>query len=510
MNLNYLLNKLIVYSKTAFVTQERSYSYKQVYNYIISMTNFIRLKGVREQQKVLVISDNDESAVIFIVAASILNIKIIMPYNLQNLVFSEWNNLIQSANPDWIIYLKKEENYIHILRAITTKILKVHLSELPNVKNITVPINIDPNKYIRNFLIFFTSGTTAKPKAISLSEDLICRRFLNVSEKLKFRSDSNIFMSGLMNNTTGIIFSLGSLIHGATLFFPYERNFKNWPKQVSEWKITHIMLRPMALKEFIEGAKKSHVDLSCMQVIAYGAAALPKKILEEARKLISCEWIQGYGLSETFGPFCWLTEEDHKSKLYEKYVYCIGKPDNTLQVALYFNQGDKTNIGEIIVKGDTIMEGYYNTLTGTVTPVEGWFHTGDYAELSPEGYFILKGRINSSVLTKDGHRIYSEEIENIVKNIPGVNDAIFLNFQPANMIECNPVICIFGNFFEKNIEDIREIIFNSIKEQVSIEKWPEYIFLCKNPFPINQNDKIVRNQVVAQINSVELIKFNDI
>lgn len=491
-------------NKTAFVTSQKTYSYSNVFNYFNLMIDHLVSHKVQRGQSIVLIADHNEWAVILLLAASALGVKIILPYSLQNASLSEWKKVIHLSRPDHVVFLKSETNLLPQLKTITPSVIFFNPNDLNNTKPTKKNISIYEKKSVKNFLILFSSGTTGNPKAISISEDLICRRVLAVSTQLKFKSSSHIFLSGLMNNTTGILFSLGSLLHQATLFFPKTREVQYWPSQIQLWTITHIMLRPVAMKTFIASVKKNHLTLPSLQVIAYGASALSKKVLIEGRKLFPCEWIQGYGLSETFGPFCWLTETDHKNQLYEKFNYCIGKPDNTLNVSLAFEKKN-TNVGEITLNGSNLMDGYYDFNLKKLLPIKNHFLTGDYAEVSIDGYFILKGRIKNTVLTQNGHCIYPEEIENIVGNIPGVDEVALIESPVENSFNNIIILCVYGALIDQKLSVIKKTILSSLKKHLSAEKWPSHIYLSQESFPKNQNEKVIKNELLADLNQNFLI-----
>lgn len=498
--------------KPAFVTSQQTYSYQDVRDRVAVMVNFLRGKGLMPGQRVLMIADNDEYAVFFFLAASAIGIQVLIPYNLKEAALLEWINIIETAKPEHIIYLKKTDTVLleklHISGVNIVEINRVKIETDEAVSNIILE---DPSP-VEKFLVLFTSGTTGTPKAISLQERLIARRILKVSATLKFHSDAHIMMSGLMNNTTGIIFSLGALAHKATLFFPDSSNVADWAPQIQKHRLTHIMLRPVFMKDFLEDSRTVKADLSSLQVVAYGAAPLPIKVLEEGRRLIPCEWIQGYGLSETFGPFCWLRSEEHKLKLYAQYIHCIGRPDDSVDVAVFDASGNSlpaNEIGEIVVHSSGMMEGYCNFEKNTIESVGEWFHTGDFGMFSSEGYLVLKGREAETILTPNGHKIYPSEIENLLYKIPGVEEAVLVGWSSSETAVKYPVVCIYCT---KDLQNDPVALTNALSESfqntLSPEKWPTFLYISPEPLPKNQNGKIVKRDILPFIKHEEMLEFS--
>lgn len=502
----------VMSNKTAFVTPTRTYSYADICKAVARTIHVLGRLGVRRGQQVVLIPEHDESAVVFMAAASAIGIQIVMPYNLHNAAISEWANIIQTVKPDHVVYLRRDRAVEELQQAMLEG---THIIELNRFVGHDgedgediIDIVVESPDPVENFLVLFTSGTTGKAKAVSISESLVCKRVASVSRQLKFSADARIFMSGLMNNTTGVIFSFGALLHDATLVFPNGRLIEQWPQQVEHHRITHMMLRPVALRRFVEGARECGADLSSLRVMAYGAAALPKKLLEEARVLIPCEWAQGYGLSETFGPFCWLTEDDHQRKLYEEYIYCVGRPDDSLDVSLHFSDAAQNSVGEVVLRGTSLMEGYFDIASGQVQPVGEYFHTGDYGHFSKNGELILKGRMSNTILSKNGHRIYPEEVESVIAGIVGVKEVLLLSIPTANNLGNTPVVCIYGPLTQESDEVIGQAISAQLGIQLSEEKWPDYVYPSRFPFPKSSNDKIIKGEVLKGIDTTALIPIS--
>ncbi|MHC5674435.1 class I adenylate-forming enzyme family protein [Nostoc sp.] len=499
------------WKKPAFVTPQQIYTYQDVRDRVAAMVNFLHAKALMPGQRVLMISDHDEYAVFFFLAASALGIQVLIPYNLKEAALPEWLNIIDTAQLDHIIYLKKTAAAIDKLRASGVNLVEIDRTQIEIQDMAVSDIAIATPNPVEKFLVLFTSGTTGNPKAISLQEKLIALRVLKVSAALKFHSDAHIMMSGLMNNTTGIIFSLGALAHKATLFFPDSPDVADCGPQIQISRITHIMLRPVFMQHFLEDSRTIEADLSSLQVVAYGAAPLPVKILLEGRRLMPIEWIQGYGLSETFGPFCWLTDEDHKAERYLHSVHCVGRPDDTVEVSVFDADGNELpsgEIGEIAVRGLGIMSGYCNFQENTIQSVGEWFFTGDLGTFSSDGYLTIKGREAETILTPNGHKIYPSEVENLLYRIPGIEEAVLVGWSSSETAVKHPVACIYysGNG-RNNYADMANALSESFRKALSPEKWPNFLYISPSALPKNQNGKIVKRDILPFIKPETLIKF---
>ncbi|MEK9496378.1 AMP-binding protein [Photorhabdus sp. P32] len=494
------------------VTKDYHYTRKEVISSVSHLIDDLLSRGVQKGNKVIVIFEHDELGVFFLAAASAMGLHLLMPYNLSSATIDEWINFTNEVQYDFVVYLKKDKHFVGKLKENNINVIDISDHKLGVSDDIAeIPMITYSPQPIANFIVLFTSGSTGKPKAISISESLVCRRIYSVTEKLKFTQDAKIFMSGLLNNTTGVIFSFGSLLHQSTLFIPEDRNVERWPDYLSRNKITHIMLRPESMKLFVKSTAELNIDLSCLRVVAYGAAAMPPSVLEKGRQLIGCEWVQGYGLSETYGPFCWVGEQDHRDKRYLNSIYCVGKIDNTLEVAVKPIIGSSDNIGEIILRGESIMEGYYDVLSGEITPPDEWFATGDLGYIDEEGYLVLKGRKQNTFMSANGHRIYPEEIESILSRIPNVNVAtvVGFSFHENGVAIDQPVACMSGEISKKSLPEIEDIISSFLMSKLSREKWPDWFYVTDEYFPKSHNDKILKSELIKSIDPKKLFTLRN-
>ncbi len=126
----------------------------------------------------------------------------------------------------------------------------------------------------------------------------------------------------------------------------------------------------------------------------------------------------GYGLTETAPLIC--NANPHQTHLGTTGIAAAG-----VQIRLE-NKNPETGEGEIVVKGDNVMRGYYKDYNRTlqVLSPDGWFRTGDLATVDKRGRYSIKGRIGSVILGPSGENIYPEEIENVINNISDVCESL--------------------------------------------------------------------------------------
>ena len=172
---------------------------------------------------------------------------------------------------------------------------------------------------------------------------------------------------------------------------------------------------------------------------------------------------QGYGLTET-SPV--VAAEDDKYRR----IGSIGKAFPSLEVKI--DEPDEEGIGELMVKGDTVMLGYYNNEEATKESIEedGWFHTGDLAKIDKDGYIFISGRKKFVIVLKNGKNIFPEEIEFLVNKIEGVKES-FIYGRPEDDGDykiCAKIVYDKDQMKElynlENEDEIKDLIWKEVKK----------------------------------------------
>lgn len=344
-------------------------------------------------------------------------------------------------------------------------------------------------------IMLFTSGTTSKSKVVALSHKNICTNLMDIGSTLDVNSDDVILsvlpIHHVFECTVGFLFAL---YKGAQTVFCdgirhivknlneyhvsvmacvpaiYERIFKNIRKELEkQGKLEEILKKEEEYKNAtMQDKKEVFKEIHNMlggniRLFISGAAALDKTI-EERYRLLGLNLVQGYGLTET-SPVVGIG-----SKKYHK-IGSIGKtvPSVTAKVVNKNSEG----IGELIVKGPSIMLGYFGDEKATKEAIkDGWFYTGDLARIDEEGYIFICGRKKSVIVLKNGKNIYPEEMENLVNQIEGVKESFIFGKQKSNDkedVKINVKI-VFDRERVKKIyqanddQEIHDALLNKVKE----------------------------------------------
>ena len=144
-------------------------------------------------------------------------------------------------------------------------------------------------------------------------------------------------------------------------------------------------------------------------------------MVEEFLRSCHFPYAVGYGLTETAPLVCNLMVNKSRG------VGSIGVASYKVEIRLD-NVNPATGEGEIVVRGNNVMLGYYKDPERTLKVIDddGWFHTNDVATMDEYGYYYIKGRLNNTIVGPSGENIYPEEIEQVINNIEGVEESLVM------------------------------------------------------------------------------------
>lgn len=149
-------------------------------------------------------------------------------------------------------------------------------------------------------------------------------------------------------------------------------------------------------------------------------------------------------------------------------------------------------IGEIAVKGDVVMLGYYKMPDKTAEAIrDGWFFTGDYGYITPDDQICITGRKKNIIVLSNGKNIYPEEIENLIMNIDCISEVVVRGLKNNKGDEHALEAEVYLNE-EKNESEVKALISEALAELPNYKKITKVV-IRKEPFPKTTSNKIIRN-----------------
>ena len=266
--------------------------------------------------------------------------------------------------------------------------------------------------------IMFTSGTTGRSKGVMLSQKNLFAAmpaFLNPFEDVRrqtgWDTDSFSSLSGLPMFHISAMTSLVSWSitgHCVNLC----NDLKYFYRDLGVMRSDVMAVVPVLLKSIYKDVMKDRRDrLNGLRVLTCGAAMFDPAML---RNLMDKGFFiaQMYGLTETCGDGAWNSSQE------ERYLTSVGHVDESCQY--------KLADGELCMRGDPVMMGYYKDpeATAEVIDPEGWFHTGDIARVEADGYMYLTGRKKNVIILDSGENVSPEELEKLLLPCPEILECV--------------------------------------------------------------------------------------
>ena len=277
--------------------------------------------------------------------------------------------------------------------------------------------------------LYFTSGTTGKPKPILITHrNMECAAINEVLADHQQHDDNFIIIPPLYH-TGAKMHWFGSLLTGSKATLLTDFTPKHLFDTVHRERGT-IVWMPTAwtydiISEMDRGElNRNNYDLSCWRLMHMGAGPIPPSLVKRWKEYFpDMQYNTSYGLSESTGPCIRLGIEN------EDKVGSVGRPVLNWDVRIVDDNGEdvrRGEVGELILKGNGVMKEYYKNPEKTAeTLKDGWLYTGDVAKIDEDGFIYLIDR-KKDVVISGGENIYPVEVENVLLNHPRIRDvAVF-------------------------------------------------------------------------------------
>ena len=329
-------------------------------------------------------------------------------------------------------------------------------------------------------MLMFTSGTTGRSKGVMLSERNMCASLHTYSEVAE-NWITNRLPAGqklpLSHMTLLPLFHMACFV--CVMSYPPAGwalnlcgDIRDFYRDLGLMHSDVMASAPMLVETIYNDMKRGRVSrLNGLWDLCCSSAALdPKMLLELAQNGFVVN--QCYGMTETFG------DGILNFTQVEKHMSAVGKPDDHVQYKL-----DET--GEICIKGDCVMLGYYKDpeATAEVIDADGWFHTGDLARADEEGYYYITGRKKNLIILASGENVSPEELEKKLALCPAVTECIV---KEKGQKICAVVFCP-----EDKQEEVRAFVTET-NRTLPLYKRISAVEFTAEPLPRNALGKLLR------------------
>lgn len=370
----------------------------------------------------------------------------------------------------------------------------------------------DPDKLK---LLVYTSGTTGDAKGVMLSEhNLVSSVYhgLRVSRIYDtglsvlpyhhtYEAVSDILVSFHNHSTLCINESLASIMKNMIIYKPsyiyivpaiaesmYKRIMKSIRKNgMQEQFASLVELSNKMLKDGIDKRREFfgfiHDTFGGRLIkIVCGGAPIRTEVAEFFDN-VGFDFINGYGITECSPLVCANHDRFNNPKTVGIRLPCI---------ELKIDSPDKDGIGEICVRGDVVMLGYYNNPALTAEALrDGWFYTGDYGYINENDQLVISGRKKNLIVLNNGKNICPEEIESYIQNIDCITEAVVFSLKDEDGIETSLYAEVY---IEEGVKEPQEVLHSIRKACIQLPQYKQIskVIIRDSAFPKTSSNKIKR------------------
>ncbi|MFE9320651.1 long-chain fatty acid--CoA ligase [Nocardia sp. NPDC052278] len=338
-------------------------------------------------------------------------------------------------------------------------------------------------------VILYTSGTTGLPKGAELthanlgSNVDVCTQTL-----LELTADDVIFGGLPLFHVFGQTCALNAAVRvGATLtLLPRFDPAKALELLVRD-QVTVFEGVPTMYSALLNHPGAADIDLGALRLCVSGGSALPVEVLHAFEKQFGCVVLEGYGLSETSPVACF----NHPDR--PRVPGSIGTPVRGVELRVVDDEGGEVadgTVGEIVIRGDNIMKGYWNKHEETAEAItDGWFHTGDLGRIDANGNYFIVDR-KKDMIIRGGYNVYPREVEEALYEHPDVAEAAVVGVAHAELGEEVAAAVALKPGASVGADELREFV----KERVAAYKYPRHLHIV-DALPKGPTGKILKREI---------------
>lgn len=473
----------------AIVDQDHRFTYKDLQEHITLYRNYLYEEGIKQGDRVGIFSRNS-AEYIFAYFAIISLGAIAVPINFQ----------LSSRE---VAYIIKDAGIKHVLTYKTLDLtdamasLRCHISLkqhdikkcIKTKKSISeAPALPEDFDWENPCAIIYTSGTTGNPKGAVLSHKNLVRNSEQF-RRLQCTPECNVLcvlpMYHCFGWTTAVLYSL---YNGATIVILDSFNPKETIQVIRDEKITDMYVVPSICSILTKMASKE--DMANLRIIVSGGTTLAMKLQEDFIAKFGVSICEGYGLSEASPVVSVNPPEKVKTG-------SIGPLLDGIEWRLVDVDGKDVppgELGELVIKGDNVMLGYWNLPEATDMALRnGWLHTGDIARCDEDEYFYIVDRIKDMIISM-GENIYPREVEEVIYQFPGINTCAVIGVDDKIRGQVGACFYTVQEGKEVSVKELKKYLQNNL----ALYKVPRE-FHEMEALPMTNTGKIAKRMILAAL-----------
>lgn len=343
-------------------------------------------------------------------------------------------------------------------------------------------------------IIIYTSGTTGKPKGCLLTHGNVIANARQISSWLNFtENDRLLTMMPLFHMNAVSVTTMSALYAGGSTVVSPKFSASRFWQIISDYQITSFgsvaTMLSMLLSTYPDGVPPG-LNTQQLRFAMCGSAPVPAEVMKRFEETFNCLVVEGYGLSEstcrsTFNP------PDRRRR-----PGSCGVPiGNEMRVV---DDDDRDvpdgSLGEIVLRGENILKGYYKNPDATATAFRnGWFHTGDIGYRDADGFYYIVDR-KSDMIIRGGENIYPREIDEVLYQHPSVAAAAAVGVPDALYGEEVAAVIVLKEGAKTSEQEIIEFC----KARLADFKCPKRVHFVTD-IPKGPTGKLLKRELVKML-----------
>jgi acyl-CoA synthetase (AMP-forming)/AMP-acid ligase II len=354
-------------------------------------------------------------------------------------------------------------------------------------------LEADPDDVVA---IFPTGGTTGRPKGVMNTHRSFSVTIAHLLQAFTYEPDEppiNLAAAPL-THSAGIL-SLATSVRGGTVVVIERAEPRAILHAIEDHSITEVFLPPTVIYRLLDQPDLADRDLSSLRYLIYSSAPMSVEKLKKALDVFGPVLTEAYGQVEAFAGISFLRPSEHfqdGAPRTDGRLASCGRPYPFVRVEIRRDGRSlaPNETGEICVKGDLVMKGYYGDPAATAEALrDGWLHTGDVGHLDENGYLFITDRAKDVVIS-GGLNVYPSEVEQVLWSHPAVQDCAVVGAPHPDWGEELVAVVELNDGMSVPPEELIALC----KQQLGTYKAPKRIEFVEE-LPRSVNGKVLRREV---------------
>ncbi len=485
-------------------------TYGQLWEEIQRLANVLRERGIGRGDCVAVLQTNSHQYVEAYYAVALLG-AVFLPLNYRAKP-PELEYMIAAAKTKLLLVGDRYAELVEQLRPrlpLLTDVIAAEpsRSDLPQLADLLAqqPIECEPGDSDDDdvSILMYTSGTTALPKAVLLTHNHFSAYVCNSVELADGSERGTALLCVPLYHIAGATNVMTTMFTGRRLVLLKQFQAEEWLATVQRERVTHAFLVPTMVKQLVDHPRFGDYDLSSLQNISYGGAAMPFPVIRRAIELFprTVGFVNAFGQTETTSTLTVLAPEDHRLEgspeqieIRLRRLRSIGRPLPDVELKVVDDDGldlPRGEVGELWVRTERMLKGY-GTESGTVSPLrDGWLPTRDMGWIDEDGFIFLAGRKDDMII-RGGENIAPAEVESVLYSHPDIDEAAVIGVPDEEWGQRVAAFVVLRAQAQRSGDELMQFC----KERMASFKAPESVRFIEE-LPKNALGKVLKNELRA-------------